>query len=704
MSANRTAHDLGRAASVVLPAGLLVAVFAAAMLIVSGARLDVLTIFGLIYGGTVIAASGYVLVVWTRAESSSEIALAILLGSITTSLFLTGGCLLSGHSAGTIFLWWSVLVAAIAFRAFRDASPFNAVSPVRLIRRVDLRDVASTIAIGLVVAVWCRRSASLLPTLRATGLAPIWSDYFIHGTEVAQFGVPLAEGRSSFLLVDQPLVFYHYASYMLPAAVARLVDLPALGLATSVLLPYGILLAALGIYAFVKTIAGEGIALLAPMALLLVPDASSVGFRNGFFGFHWLLFTAPGSGYGIGVAFTALTVMAIWRANKRKASLWMGLIVTAALFEFRAHIFILLAPSLAMTLLWETDLVRRHARVIASAMLVATVTGVVCVAAVPVARQAWLQFSAFGPFMEAVHTWMSPTAYDGTYQMIDQQYGRASAWLIGFWALIPIALGGLTIALPLALTVAIRRTGWQWFDSFPIWCAAVWLGVVVCAPKAYNGDLTEYQHRAFVLVYAAAFVWTLLWLDRAIQPIRLAWPRSRRVFIFPTLVVAALGASAATSWNKDLARPHFAWGSRHFGARLDRGLLEAATFVRTQAVLGDTFALIPTDQWNQLDDAATRFAALANVPAYLARAGIQVLNGPERRTLVEQRLAALKEIETTSDLDVAFLKLRTIGVTFLVALGDRGPLFDLDGSRAAFRTGGAAVYRTESEHVDDSQR
>ena len=680
------------------------AAFVAAMLTASGARLDILPILGLLYGGTVIAAFGYVLVLWTRAESSSEIALAILLGSIATSLFLTGGCLLSGHSAGTIFLWWSVLVVAIVGRAFWCVSPFDAVNPARFVRGVDLRDLASTVSIAVVVAVWCRRSASLLPTLRATGLAPIWSDYFIHGTVVAQFGAPLAEGRSSFLLIDQPLVFYHYASYMLPAAVARLVDLPALGLATSVLLPYGILLAALGIYAFVKTIAGQGIALLAPIALLVLPDASSVGFRNGFFGFHWLLLTAPGTGYGLGVAFTALTLMAIWRADKRKASLCLGLIITAAIFEFRAHIFILLAPALAMTLLWETDLVRRHARVIASAILVATVTGVVCVAAVPVVRQAWLQFSAFGPFMRVVHTGMSPTAYDGTYQMIEQQYGRASAWIVGFWALIPIALGGLTIALPLALAAAVRRTKWQRFDSFPIWCVAVWLGVVVCAPRAYNGDVTEYQHRAFVLVYATAFVWMLLWLDRATQAIRLAWLHSRRVFIFPILVVAALGAAAATSWNEDLARPHFAWGNRHYGARLDRGLFEAATFVHKQAVIGDTFALIPTDQWTQLDDAATRFAALANVPAYLARAGIQVLNDQERRASVEQRLAVLKEIETTNNLDAAFLKLRTVGVKFLVALGDRGPLFDPDGSRAAFRTGGATVYRTESEHAGDRKR
>jgi hypothetical protein len=62
--------------------------------------------------------------------------------------------------------------------------------------------------------------------------------------------------------------------------------------------------------------------------------------------------------------------------------------------------------------------------------------------------------------------------------------------------------------------------------------------------------------------------------------------------------------------------------------------------------------------------------------------------------VVEQRLAALKLVETASDLDLAFQQLRAIGVKFLVALGDHGPRFDPQASRAVFRTAGAAVYVT----------
>ena len=228
-----TLDVVGRVASLICLPGIILATFAAAVLIVGGARLDAPAVLGLAYGGIVIVAAGFVLVVWSIGENAiSRLALAILLGSIATSLFLTVGCLLTGRTAGTLFMWWSVIVAAASLWTFTKAPS---------VRELDFREVLSIVAIGLLVAIWCRRSASLLPILRTTEFAPIWSDYFIHGTQIAQFSSPLAVANSSFLLVNQPIVFYHYAAYMLPAAVASVLDLPPLGLAASALLPYGII-------------------------------------------------------------------------------------------------------------------------------------------------------------------------------------------------------------------------------------------------------------------------------------------------------------------------------------------------------------------------------------------------------------------------------------------------------------------------------
>jgi hypothetical protein len=686
-----TLDVVGRAVSIVCLPGIILATFVAAMLSVGGARLGASAVLGLAYGGIVVVAAGFVLVVWTSGENtSSRLALAILLGSIATSLFLTVGCLLTGRSAGTLFMWWSVIAATASLWTFSKAPP---------VRQLDFREVLSILAIGLLVAIWCRRSAGLLPILRATGVAPVWSDYFIHGTEIAQFSNPLALGHSSFLLVNQPIVFYHYAAYMLPAAVASVLDLPPLGLAASTLLPYGIFLATLGSYAFARAVTGEITALMASLALLLVPDASNYGFRNGFFGFHWLLLAAPGSGYGLGVAFTALTLVLKWQSHECYACLWLGLLVTIALFEFRAQIFLAFAPALAMTLLWETDFIQRHARVVVSAVLISIMVSALFVACVPAARKAWLHFSAFRTFMEIAHKGQRPTAYDGVYQLIEQHCGRISAWFLGLCALIPVALGALTFALPLGLIAAIRRTGRQPLDSFPLWCVVTWLGLVLLAPKAAHGDFTEYQHRPFVLVYAVTFVWTLLYADRAMDATGLGFSWLRPLLL--ALVVAILGIRTALAWADDPAHPRFEWGKGYFGNKLEAGLMEAATFVHAQAGVGDTFALIPTDRWNILDDAATRFAALADVPAYLARARIQGLNSRERRLIVEQRLAELNQIETTDEVHDALLKLGKIGVRFLVVLGEHGPRFDPDRSRAAFQTDGAVVYRITPTNSND---
>ena len=211
------------------------------------------------------------------------------------------------------------------------------------------------------------------------------------------------------------------------------------------------------------------------------------------------------------------------------------------------------------------------------------------------------------------------------------------------------------------------------------------------APMASHGDYTEFQQRPFVLVYASAVVWTLLFAERVFPAVGNS-TAGLRLALSSTLV-AGIATAAVVRRHDDPARPRFAWGMQHFDTRLERGFIDAAAFIRARAAAGDTFALIPTDPTSRLDDGATRLAALAGVPAYLARASIQASNSPARRLVVEQRLSELHSVETASDVNAAFDTLRSVGVDFLVTLGDSGPSFDPSGSRAAFRSAGASVYQ-----------
>jgi len=158
------------------------------------------------------------------------------------------------------------------------------------------------------------------------------------------------------------------------------------------------------------------------------------------------------------------------------------------------------------------------------------------------------------------------------------------------------------------------------------------------------------------------------------------------------MIVAAVGTAVAASAEDNPVKPRLAWGAEHFGNVIAPGLLDAAAFVHSRAVPGDTFALLPIEHSGAVADQATRFAALANVPAYLTRPAIHVVR-PNLRPIVEQRLKQLREIESETDPDEAFDKLRRMGITFLVVLGQRGPHFDPRQARPAFRADGAAVYR-----------
>src|SRR4030095_1397279 len=105
-------------------------------------------------------------------------------------------------------------------------------------------------------------------------------------------------------------------------AVSSLVELPALGLAASVLFPYGVLLLALGAYAYVGVVADRRTALVTALALLCLPDPSTYGLENNYFSFHWFLGASPGTAHALGVVFAAMTFAMLWSITRRRSCLW----------------------------------------------------------------------------------------------------------------------------------------------------------------------------------------------------------------------------------------------------------------------------------------------------------------------------------------------------------------------------------------------
>ena len=201
----------------------MLAAFAGAMLTTGGATLDGAAIASLFFGGTIVAMTGSVIVVWTTGDAyPSHHVMAILLGSLATSLAVVAGCVTTGTLAASVFLAWSVVVLVAAAWTISLGS--------RRSSGRDGLDVLAIVAIAILVAMRCHHAAGVLPSIQSTGIVPIWSDYSIHGTEIAQFGDPHVQGLSSFLLAGQPLVFYHYAAVHAPGRRRRRAQPSTMGL------------------------------------------------------------------------------------------------------------------------------------------------------------------------------------------------------------------------------------------------------------------------------------------------------------------------------------------------------------------------------------------------------------------------------------------------------------------------------------------
>ena len=173
--------------------------------------------------------------------------------------------------AGTAFAICALLVLGASIAVRVRGAPAASPDPKQL--------VALALCAALTV-LWCREIAQAPQALAREALFSAWADYFIHGGVISSFGDPRAAGRHAMELADFPARAYHYASYMLPAALAAPLDLPGLPLATSVWLPLGFFTMCAGAYALGAALAGPAAGIAALAAIALVPDASNYWLRT----------------------------------------------------------------------------------------------------------------------------------------------------------------------------------------------------------------------------------------------------------------------------------------------------------------------------------------------------------------------------------------------------------------------------------------
>lgn len=615
----------------------------------------------------VVLATGFSLA-RTIDRAADSAAAAWVLGVFVSSLALYALVEGLGLAATSAALAWTLAAAALGWRH-------------RLWRaRIDRRELPGVLLGAALTLLWCRHSAEAPAVLAETGVLPVWIDYVVHGGAISAFGDPLARGGQSFELAGFPRPFYHYASYLLPAALAAPLDLPGLPLATSAWLPLGFFTLCAGGYLLGQSLTGARGGVAAVAVLTLMPEVGDYGMRNPFFSFDWNVLTHPTAAYALGIALASFAFLKRWCDERRPGLLALSIVLAAGLLLFRAHIFVLALPAVLATAATATAAFRRRRLLYTGAALALLLL---------LLGLRWMTDGqpALRPFLATVHD-QPGIAYAGWYEFLLQHHGAGVALPAGLLLVFPVFLGIFMLLYPIALWLRHRSA----FDVLPLLLIAGYAALMALAPVPANGDPTELTHRPFVLVYAAVAVWTVAVL---VERVALRWVLA--------LAGAALVAFLPQSglWPE---APKFSWGWKYYARALTPGLAPAADFLRREGKPGDQFAVqglqrgwLPSARagWVPTDDAA-ELGALSGMPAYIARPYIQMAYGGERHLVALERHAALEWVARETRSSAALARLASLGVRWYVVTGDRGPAWDPQRRLAVFRDPDVAIYLSTS--------
>jgi hypothetical protein len=605
-----------------------------------------------------------------RAADAQHLPLAgaWALGVLVSALAVYALVLVLHVLAATAFAIWAVLILGCSF-AWR----------ARLAQRLDSGGLLGIVLCAAATVVWCHDVAEAPQMLAHARILPAWIDYFIHAGVISQFGDARA-GGGSVTLAGFPPAFYHYASYLLPAAFAGALDVPGLPVATSVWLPIGFLTMCLAAYALGHALAGPTGGAAAFAALTVFPDASNYGLRNGFFSFHWHLLAFPGSSYAIATFLLCIALLARWLRTGGPRPLAATALLAGGAMLFRVHVFAVGFPALLASAAMATRFVRSR-----KLAFFAAATGAFALF-VFVFYATTDSAPALEIFLSAVHEFQEPTAYTGWYQLLES-HGSAVAVPAGILLVLVACLGAFVLLYPASVLLARRTGGLRAVDLVPAAMIGCYVLLLLTAP-AVGWDSTELTVRPFVLVYAVVAIWTSVtfagWLAM----------RTARTDRVHSAILLASAFALILLWPQtaDLGlMPKFYWGWKFYPNKVSQGLPQAAAFLRRSSAPGDVFAVQGLRPVWVASDPAIQLTALSGMPAYLAYVIAHTAAGGKRGAAAQERYLALARVANAQSAPAALQELRRLGIAWYVVIGE-GPRWDRARQRAAFTEGRVAVY------------
>lgn len=659
----------------------LVAGFIDVLMALAGAHLGASMLLAPLFGTAIITASGELLLGIAGLNTTATLTASFVVGAAATMMAMLALSELFGFIAQTSFLIWAATVAIIFVTRSKPLPAKHSF--------FSWIDIGATLGLSILVAYFCRDIAAFPPIANSGAPLPAWTDYYVHGTVIASFGDPLAIKQGNILLAHEHRPFYHYGSFMLAAGLLPSSGLSGLGLSLATLLPVGLFIGLLGLYEFIAQQSGRSIALLVILIVACVPDASFYWMQNAFLGFRWLLYTAPGSGYALGVAGVASACVLQGSRTKKLGPHALGLLLLMSLFMIRVHFFVLLAPALGGTWLLAQWRVPSGLK---AQLLVLCFTLFILGSTITLALRADL-LSFFMPLQyieSALHS--GPPKYLHFFQEIKGNTPLALVLILGVGMLFVATLGVFVIGLPIVAWLWARTGQWEDIDWLP-WMLLGTYALLILLGPVMDADPSELKQRHFILLYASVAAWTLARGVELANPA--TWDINRHQPATLSAFIAALLAIAVVGQDAKPARPLFDLmpGARRFyGVHIERGLAQVASYIRHHSQPGDLMIMSGNAMRGYIWSSLTELVSMADVPTYIGRTEFLEKEGGNALSIATKRSAVVDEITTAASWQMACDQMRKNGVRWYVEYQPNLPRWDPANRIAIMKGGDFVVY------------
>lgn len=659
---------------------LIISAFILTMLLIGGGKLSIeLVLLSLLVCSVLTTAGELTLRVCHFMHIKSWLPMSCVVGFTVVSLLIVALTLMVNLSALVAFFICALLILVLFSLIYFGAKD----APTR--PAVSWADTVITLVFAVSIGLLVRVPVMSSVTFMATGVLPIWSDYLIHGVTISAFGSPFATG-TDMEWVGLNRIFYHFAPFMLPATFQAVSGMSGLALSTALLLPFGLLIAALGSYVLAVELGGRLVGLLVFAALLGLP-ASSFLVQSGWFDFHWMLFVVPGSAYAIGVSsVVCVAVLADVKKNDSRV-LVFGLLLLFSLVLIRAHMFLLLAPAVSAFVVIH----RWHLKPkLVIGLTLGTMMSIMFLLHFSESLYSlWVKETGIFVYLNGVIGGALVNGKGSPLGLVSSTVG----WTMLFQVLLILVavLGVYCVLYPLALFFSVRRFGFRVMDALPLFVLLSFIGLTLFAPAAYTSDITEYKQRHFLLLYVLVVVYTIYYA------VSLVPKTIVDTVTFKKVVAAGAGCIlvgvVALNWGANPARPSvvaMSWASFAHNQSTAPGLLDSAAYIKAHANLGDVMVIGNPAVGPARETANVDLISLTGVPAYAARP--RMTKSQCVIDISKKRIGVLQTLSTMDNWPEAQKFLQTNGIRWVVFPAGGYPKWDTGLKAAAFSSKGMSVY------------